>query len=205
MYINCLYIKIGDIKNYIEMPSRNKHKVSQEDVNRAIEYLKFGSAEAFHILYNKYYNDVYRFCLRMLGDSSVAKDAFQETFIRVYEHREEFKGENFAAWLFTIARNTCLNVLRTKRDHESFDEFFHTQEETNTEDIGLKDQIERAIAMLPPTYREALILREYNQLNYSEIAESLNIDVSLAKIRVFRARVILRKLLKPIRREIHES
>jgi RNA polymerase sigma-70 factor (ECF subfamily) len=170
-----------------------------------MEELRRGSAEAFKILYKKYNRKVYRFCLRMLGDSMLADDAFQETFIKVYEHRKDFRGKNFSAWLFTIARRTCLNIIRTRKDHESFDEFFYKPAKQRQSDVGMKDVIDEAIATLPVPLREALILREYEECTYQEIADISGIQLSLAKVRVHRAREILRKLLAPIKQELHES
>ncbi len=187
------------------MFGRKSHKVSDDQLQAAIQNLRKGSAEAFHLLYNKYSQRVYRFCLRMLAEEAAAEDAFQETFIRVYEHRKSFRGTNFAAWLFTIARHTCLNLIRARKDHDSFDEVFHGAPEHKPGDVGLKEQIENAIAILPLTLREALVLREYEECTYQEIAEILGIELSLAKVRVHRARLILRKLLKPIVKELNES
>lgn len=186
------------------MFGNNKHNEDKE-YKEAVLQLKKGSAEAFQILYHRYHNKVYKFCLRILGDEALAKDAFQETFIKVYEHRKNFRGENFAAWLFTIARHTCLNQIRGRKDFDTFDEGFHSSRKSKNRDIGLKEQIEKALETLPLQLREALVLREYQGFSYKEIADILKIDLSLAKVRVFRAREILRKLLKPLRKELHES
>lgn len=173
------------------------------ELDEAVENLRKGSAEAFQILYHKYHNRVYRFCLRMLGSEDAAKDAFQETFVKVYENRENFKGENFGGWLFTIARNTCYNILRTNKQHSEFDESYHV-EKSNNNDFGLKQALEEAINSLPISLKESFILREYEDMSYSEIADILEIDLSLAKIRVFRARKQLRLILKPIIKELDE-
>lgn len=172
--------------------------------DRAVESLRQGSAEAFQFLYQKYHNKVYRFCFRLLGSEQAAKDAFQETFIKVYEKRKTFNGENFSAWLFTIARHTCYNMMRAKKEHSTFDETFHAKRMTPTTDFGLKKALESAIEQLSDNYKEAFILREYEELTYEEIAEILDIELSLAKIRVFRARRKLRKILKPIIQELDE-
>ncbi len=187
------------------MFSKNKNNLLPNELELAGKELSKGSLEAFHLLYEKYQNKAYRFCLRMLGDESLAKDAFQETFIKVYEHRREFKGDNFAAWLFTIARHTCLNMIRSRKEYDTFDEDFHSSQKSSPRDVGVKDYIEKAIAKLPVVLREALILREYEDCSYNEIAAILGIDLSLAKVRVHRARLILRKLLKPLMKELHES
>lgn len=187
------------------MFKKKLHRDNELSKDEAIQAMINGSAEAFHLLYNEYSAAIYRFCLRMVTEVEAAQDAFQETFIKVYENRATFKGDNFSAWLYTIARNTCLNYLRSKRQFDSFDESFHGSAETSKTDIGLKEQIQNAIATLPVTYREAILLREYEDCTYQEIAQILDIDISLAKIRVFRARNLLRKLLQPLVKEINET
>ncbi|MDC1068153.1 RNA polymerase sigma factor [Candidatus Kapabacteria bacterium] len=188
------------------MLRKSLNSVSQnEDLGQLVKELKKGSAEAFHIIYNKYQNRIYRFCLKMLGDSNLAKDAFQETFIRLHEKKHTFRGENFTSWLFTISRHTCLNHLRSKKEYEEYNEVYHTDTKTKSEDVLLKEILEKSINTLPISLREAFILREYEQCTYNEISEILDIELSLAKIRVHRARVLLRKLLKPIVKEINES
>jgi len=140
----------------------------------------------------------------MLGSEPMAKDAFQETFVKIYEKRESFKGDNFAAWLFTIARHTCYNMLRAKKEYASFDETYHQSRVQKTTDFGLKQALEEAVNSLPNSLKEAFILREYEELSYQEIADILGIDLSLAKIRVFRARKRLRIKLKPLMKELDE-
>lgn len=176
-----------------------------------IEALKKGSAEAFHFLYQKYNKNVYRFCVRMLNDEDLAQDAFQETFLKVFENRTNIKGNNFAAWLYTIARHICFNILRQRKDFKNFDEFDDNlnpssySDEVSNDDYGIKIAVDQAIAALPVNLREAILLREYEECSYNEIAHIVGIDISLAKVRVFRARVLLKKMLNSIAKEINES
>lgn len=174
-------------------------------LQEAMKNLQKGSAEAFRMLYERYNKKVYRFCLKMLGDEENARDAFQETFISIYEHRKDFKGNNFSAWLFTIARHNCLNIIRKRRESEIFNEEFHSIEEKVSSDVGLQDYIQKALNILPDALREAIILREYEGYSYQEIADITGIELSLAKVRVFRARTTLRKLLSPLQQELYES
>jgi RNA polymerase sigma-70 factor (ECF subfamily) len=184
---------------------KSNRENNEEEMPDAAEKLRNGSAEAFKILYNFYSQKVYRYCLRFLGDSALAEDAFQESFIRVYENRENFHGDNFGAWLYTISRNTCMNYLRVKKEHDEFNEVFHGHETHELSDSSIKENIDKAISQLPDALREAFLLREYEEMSYQEISEILNIDLSLAKVRVYRARIILRKLLKPLVKELNES
>ncbi len=184
---------------------KKQNIASDEELKSAATDMKEGSVQAFRVLYNAYGQKVYRYCLRLLGDVELANDAFQETFLKVYENRDYFKGDNFAAWLFTIARNTCISQIRTRKDFEQIAEGQLSSESIVTEDFGLKNEIKNAINKLPLLLKEAIVLREYQDCTYQEIAEILQIDVSLAKVRVYRARIILKKLLKPIVRELNES
>jgi RNA polymerase sigma-70 factor (ECF subfamily) len=181
-----------------------KKNIEEDELEKAMQDLRRGSAEAFHILYKKYNQQVYRFCLKMLGDSSAAEDAFQEVFMKVYEHRKEFRGDNFPAWVFTIARHTCLNQIRVRKEKEEFDEEMHFGYGKNESDVALKELLDKTISQLPILLKEALILREYEEYSYQEIADILGIDLSLAKVRVHRARLLLRKMLQPLVKEINE-
>ncbi len=187
------------------MFSKKQHITQEQDLQKVFDELRKGSAEAFKILYAKYQQKIYRFCLRMLVDADTARDAFQETFIKVYEHRREFRGNNFSSWVYTIARHTCLNIIRTRKEYDELNDEMNYSYNAEYTDVGMKNEIEKAIATLPVAMREALVLREYEECSYQEIAEILAIDISLAKVRVHRARLLLRKLLTPLVKEYYES
>jgi RNA polymerase sigma-70 factor (ECF subfamily) len=180
-----------------------KKNIEQEFESNSFENkFKDGSVDAFQVLFHKHNLGVYRYCAKILGDSSLAKDATQETFIKVYENRKNYTGNNFAAWLYTIAKNTCLNYQRNRKDFVEYVE--GTRPNYINEDVFLKEYIDNMIEKLPETYREVIILREYEEFSYEEIAQILDLDINLIKIRVHRARKILKKLLNPIVREINE-
>jgi RNA polymerase sigma-70 factor, ECF subfamily len=170
----------------------------------ASKELKNGSRAAFDFLYECYGRKVYVFCLRMLGDEEVAKDVFQETFVKIFEKRKEFHGENFPAWAFTIARHACLNAIRSKRSFDEIDENDRICDNLNNEDVQMREFIEQSLQKLPVAYREVLVLREYQECSYQEIAEILGIELANVKIRVHRARTLMRKLLTPIAKEYYE-
>ncbi|MBK9246844.1 MAG: RNA polymerase sigma factor [Ignavibacteria bacterium] len=181
-------------------------KPSEEELQDATQGFRNGSSSAFQMLYRYHSQSVYRFCLRMVGEQNTAQDAFQETFIKVFEHRSEFRGDHFPAWLFIIARRVCLNHLRSQKKHDEFDEEIHGEVTYMREsDFGMKMCVEKALLMLPVQLREAAILREYEGYSYQEIASIVGIDLSLAKVRVHRARLLLKKILAPVVQEWYES
>lgn len=185
------------------MKSLNEKHLDDVQFHRAMEDFRRGSAEAFQILYSHFSQRVYRFCLRMMGDKSKAEDAFQETFIKVFENARSFRSNNFGAWLFTIARHICLNMIRLEKPYQEVDDNNIKLSYVSKGDVGLKDFVQRAIMQLPISLREALILREYEEYSYEEISQILGIGISLAKIRVHRARSLLKKLLEPIAKEYY--
>jgi len=168
-----------------------------QELALVVAAFKRGESDAFTVLYNMYKSKIYRFCKHMVSDDAIAKDAFQETFIRMFEHRADLRGENVCSWLLTIARRTCLNQLRARRlTHDTFDETYHgIPIEDAVSDVYLREHIDNALAQLPVALREALVLREYHGYSYQEIATITGIDLSLAKVRVYRARLFMRKLL----------
>ena len=142
-----------------------------------IESFQAGDEFAFVGIYNRYKGPVYSFCYKMLLDSDSAKDVMQETFLRVYENRDRLlKTSSFKSWLFTIARNQCLNSLRRSGRHVSLQpdnsEMIVTSETPFTK-MEKQEQVKfvtRFLESLNPDYREVIILREYQNLSYEEIA-----------------------------------
>ena len=129
---------------------------------------------------------------------------------------ENFKPQaKFSTWLYTIARNTCISKIRKRKsifsisfgggkedDSESFD--IPDPKPTPNEELQKKEiahQIKKAIHRLPLVQKEAIVLREYNELSYGEIAQILKTSLENVKILIFRAREKLRKELAPMIKE----
>jgi RNA polymerase sigma-70 factor (ECF subfamily) len=165
-----------------------------------LEELKRGKQYAFTKIYNRYKSQVYRFCLRMLSDEEGAKDVVQEVFAKLYERSGTLKtNSNLSAWLFTVARNRCLNSRRNSRKEAPgyMDELETDNDPQAIAELqDVKDQVARVLGKLSEDYREVLILREWNRLSYGEIAEILNTTTSSVKSKLFKARIKLRDLVK---------
>jgi RNA polymerase sigma-70 factor (ECF subfamily) len=177
--------------------------------------VKQGDREAFAELVDKYKQPIHNLAFRMLRDGSEAEDLAQNVFIQVYKsaHRYEVASK-FSTWLFTIARNLCLNEIRRRSRHpaesldaphpEMEDQPAHQYEDKKTfappESLlqgELERKVEEAMAELPENQRMALSLCRQDELSYDAIAEVLGCSLSATKSLIHRARETLKAKLKP--------
>jgi RNA polymerase sigma-70 factor, ECF subfamily len=151
----------------------------------------------FDSLYREFAPRVYRFVLGLSGDRGVAEDVTAETFVRVWATRDRVRHETVRAFLFTIARNLWLQGIRSKWRHRELD--VADADPSPGPDVQAADRIEldrafKALAALDPADRAAILMRAREEMSYEEIAQSLGITVSAAKVRVHRARKKLKEL-----------
>lgn len=161
--------------------------------------------KAFQEIYNRYSTLVHAYCFRVFNDSQQAEDVFQETFLKFYENvNVNSKVTNVPGFLITIARNICLNLKRDNPIMVSLDNIhfpFSVDNQTNYENKELLDLIKYALELLDFEYREAFVLREYDGLPYTEIAEITGTTLTNAKSRVFRAKQKIKDILQPYLKE----
>ena len=138
-----------------------------------------------------------------MNDKIISEDIFQETFIKFYESVNPQINTNIAGFLVTIARNLCLNYKRNRKNKVDITEMEFLAYETQSYDsVQMLEFVNTAVDLLDDEYKEALILREYNNMEYEEIAKILNITIINAKTRVCRAKKKVKDLLKPYLNEI---
>src|SRR6185312_2363273 len=176
-----------------------------------------GDRRAFEELVNRYKQPVINFLYRTLGDPVEAEDLSQNVFLQVFKSADRYKvSAKFSTWLFTIARNLCLNEIRRRSRHpaESLDAP-HPEQEESRHDSGpqfedkktfsppesllqgeLAQNIDRALADLPENQRSAILLCRQEELSYEEIAEVLGCSVSATKSLIHRGRETLKERLK---------
>jgi RNA polymerase sigma-70 factor (ECF subfamily) len=193
----------------IPVPVTRAREKTNEPHVKDVDLLKAflaGDERAFAALYGRRKAEVYTYCLRMMGgDPDLASDAFQETFIKVYEKAETFRvGTNVMGWLYMIARNTCLNVHRARKNNDSIDHHPSLESrdrslrpEYEEEQHFLRAILEEAIQSLPQEFREPFILREFDGFSYGEIASITGATLAMTKIRIHRAKERMRVILKP--------
>jgi RNA polymerase sigma-70 factor (ECF subfamily) len=176
---------------------------------------KRGDMGAFAELVDKYKQPVTNLIGRMLKDATEAEDLAQNVFLQVYKsaHRYEVSAK-FSTWLFTIARNLCLNEIRRRSRHpaDSLDathaEYedqplrqFKDEKNFSPPDALLHGELEQkiveALAELPENQRTAILLCRGDELSYEEIAEVLGCSLSATKSLIHRGRETLKQKLKP--------
>jgi RNA polymerase sigma factor (sigma-70 family) len=153
-----------------------------------------GDKTAFEVLYDRHAAGVLGFCRHMLGSVQDAEDAVQHAFIAAHADLQRHSGReiHFKAWLYTIARNRCLSVLRARRDQPTED--VEIVSDRLGDDVQQRDDLRALLAdihKLPDDQREALVLSEVGALSHTEVAEVVGCEVSKVKSLVFQARTAL--------------
>jgi RNA polymerase sigma-70 factor (ECF subfamily) len=158
-----------------------------------------GSTEAFTALFSRYNQPIYGFFCRRVADPSHAEELAQETFFALLRAASRYEPRAlFRTYLYAIA----LKILRAHRRKETFRATFLGQRKT-LPDPAKQDATEsglwvrRAVEKLDPLDREILLLREFEQLSYAEVADLLDLPLNTVRSRLFRARTALRDLLDP--------
>src|SRR5262245_130758 len=171
-----------------------------------------GDVQAFGELVRKYEGKIFRLAQHITQNREDAEDVLQETFMKAYEHLDQFKGDSkFYTWIVRIAVNQALMKLRRRKTDKSvsLDEQIDTGEDTVVREIAAWDEdpeqrfsreelgqiLDTAIEGLEPLYRSVFVLRDIEELSTEETAEALGLSVPAVKSRLLRARLQLREKL----------
>ena len=151
----------------------------------------------FHDLYARYARDVHRFALYLSCDRALADDLTSETFLRAWATADPIREPTVKAYLFAIVRNLYTSERRRTARHLALDESIPStapeQDERLEHQMALAGVL-RALQLLPEIDRAALLLRTHEEMSYVEIARTLHLSVSSAKVKVHRARLKLAAL-----------
>jgi RNA polymerase sigma-70 factor (ECF subfamily) len=164
---------------------------------------------AFEVLVRRHQGPLYNFCFRMLGQAEDAADVAQETFVQLYSHLARLdEREPLAPWLFRVARNRCIDIIRRRRTvplgvpDESGENAFQAEPIDDSplpdelaERADLQQLLSNAIAALPPSYAEVVALRYAGDRSFAEIATIVGCDEGAARVRFHRAKALLRRQL----------
>ena len=177
--------------------------------------VKRGDATAFSGLVEKYKQPVINLCWRTLGDPTEAEDLAQNAFVQAYKSAPRYEASaKFSTWLFTIARNLCLNEIRRRARHpaDSLDQTYDDSDDQPVHQVEdrrvvappdellrgeLEQKVEVAIQSLPENQRTALLLCRQDDLSYEEMGKILDCSVSAVKSLIHRGRETIKLKLKP--------
>ena len=179
-----------------------------------VKRVQGGDTAAFDLLVQKYQHKVINLVSRFVSDKSECQDIAQDAFIKSYRAINSFRGDSqFYTWLYRIAANTAKNHLASRarkspgysvdvEDAEHFEGESGLKEYDNPENLLLTDEIKQtvfsAIENLPDDLKSAITLREIDGLSYEEIAEVMDCPIGTVRSRIFRARDVIDKELRPL-------
>lgn len=180
-----------------------------------------GDAKAFEVLLRRHEKAVYHFLFRFVRHPQTSEDLLQETFLRVIHHAKDFQGRSkFSTWVFTIARNLCLDHSRRQkfRKHASLDaplsedkdsasrvDFVPSKDASPQDDLTAKDllaRLDKALLTLSDDQREVFLMREKMGLPFKEIAEIVGCPENTVKTRMRHALEKLQKAIEIEREEL---
>lgn len=156
--------------------------------------------EAFGELIRRHQDFVFGAAMRVVRNRPTAEELTHETFLRAYRAHEGFRGEaSVRSWLYRIATNLAKNYISRRKEIPTGEDL----DRPTVEDPGarltaeaLTEDVRAAIDQLPSSLREPLVLREYEELSYAEIADRMEIPVNTVRTRILRARRALRPHLE---------
>ncbi|HEU4584518.1 MAG TPA: RNA polymerase sigma factor [Gemmatimonadaceae bacterium] len=159
-----------------------------------------GDTEAFGVLVDRYQERCLRLALHIVGSREDAEDAVQESFLRAYRFLGGYRErEKFAAWLYRILVNQCRTLLARRQRHElplaAWEWEIAPATGAGVDEGAFRVELARALAVLTPDQREAVVLRFAEDLTYDEMSVITGLGVSALKMRVQRACARLRQLL----------
>jgi RNA polymerase sigma-70 factor (ECF subfamily) len=158
-----------------------------------------GDVEQYRFLVERYREQFGRYALAVVRDRDAAQDAMQEAFIRAFDALATCRNpDRFGAWFFRILANQCRNVVGRRHeavDLEAVDPAGGERADAAVDRAELAATLETALAQLTPEQREAFVMKHVEGRSYEEMAELLGVGTDALKMRVYRARDMLRELL----------
>jgi RNA polymerase sigma-70 factor (ECF subfamily) len=179
----------------------------------AVERARSGDSDAFRLLVEQHSRAVFRLAFRMTGNEQDAEDVVQETFLRAYRQLDKYEARSsFSTWLYRIASNYSLDLIRMRKRHEDKRERGKAEERDILQTLPVntpgpdrivyssqvQERVNEALNELSPQERTAFVLRHFEGLSIDEIGEALGTGTNATKHSIFRAVQKLRRSLEPV-------
>jgi RNA polymerase sigma-70 factor (ECF subfamily) len=185
----------------------------EAEAGGAVERARSGDSDAFRLLVEQRSRAIFRLAYRMTGNEEDAEDVVQETFLRAYRQINRYEARSsFSTWLFRIASNCSLDLIRLRKTRESRRERSPDPDQDILRSIPadgpgpdrvlfsnqISDSVQAALSELSPQERSAFVLRHFEGLSIEEIGETLGTGANATKHSIFRAVQKLRRSLEPL-------
>jgi RNA polymerase sigma-70 factor (ECF subfamily) len=179
----------------------------------AVERAQSGDSDAFRLLVEQHSRAVFRLAFRMTGNEQDAEDVVQETFLRAYRQLDRYEARaSFSTWLYRIASNYSLDLIRMRKRHEDKRERGKAEEKDILQTLPVntpgpdrityssqvKERVNEALNELSAQERTAFVLRHFEGMSIDEIGETLGTGTNATKHSIFRAVQKLRRSLEPV-------
>jgi RNA polymerase sigma-70 factor, ECF subfamily len=183
------------------------------DAGSPVERAQSGDSDAFRLLVEQHSRVIFRLAFRMTGNEQDAEDVVQETFLRAYRRLSDYEARaSFSTWLYRIASNYALDLIRMRKRHEDRRERGSSEERDVLQSIPeaspgpdrivygsqVKDRVNAALDELSAQERTAFVLRHFEGLSIEEIGRTLGTGTNATKHSIFRAVQKLRRSLEPV-------
>jgi RNA polymerase sigma-70 factor (ECF subfamily) len=200
-----------------------EQEAAQEALARLVRQCMAGDQQAWQHLVASQHRRIYAICYRFTGSAADAEDLTQELFLKLYRNLGSFDNHkgSFQTWIATLARNLLVDHFRRTRQDRATDSLDASlsigedapsladrladprpSQESHASGLELKASIQQALAQLSPELREAVILRDLEDMDYKEIAQVLRIPEGTVKSRISRGRGELARLLRRIEGQV---
>ncbi|MBN2467742.1 MAG: sigma-70 family RNA polymerase sigma factor [Deltaproteobacteria bacterium] len=173
-----------------------------------------GNKKSFELLVIKYEKQIFNLIYRFTNDRETVADLAQDTFFKAYRGIHKFKGKSsFYTWLRRIAINNSINYLQSRKEYASLEQDSEDAEIRNLSDsryeapeesVLSKEMsviVRKTLESLPEQFRSILIMREFEEMSYSDIADSLGCPVGTVRSRLFHARRVFKENLERYEKE----
>lgn len=177
----------------------------EQDENQLVKASQAGDQEAFACLVQRYQRRIFNLSLRLVRDYDEASEITQEAFVAAWQGLPGFRGEaQFSTWLYSIAYHCGMRQVERRKREAALQEAMTAEQRARTsgEEKPLEDMLEKheqraflrlSLEQLPAHYRLILILRDFQEMTYQEMANRLALPMGTVKTHIFRARHLLKQ------------
>ncbi|WP_019640675.1 RNA polymerase sigma factor [Paenibacillus fonticola] len=186
----------------------SKDSLDVKELELLITRIQEGNTSQYSLIVKAFQQPIYRYCYRLLANKQDAEDAVQDILVKAYQSLHQYKrAENFSAWLYRIAYNHCLNLLRKRRVHKQVMRIIRWETQSASPEQELDNRLYNpslavALSQLSPEERSMLVMRVFEEQTYAEMSEILKIRPNALIKRMNRIKQKVRKVMKSEEEEI---